>query len=137
MSDRPIKINLKLTPPSHTAPSTPIPGREDLPKIKKLKLNSLGVISSVEDEWVLPKEKIKPTCTQLLTLLLKHRVDGRVLIEPFMTLVSRKLYPDYYHLIKKPLAIDGVQKRVTSGDYQSMDQFKSDILLVFTNCILI
>jgi hypothetical protein len=43
-----------------------------------------------------------------------------------MELPSKKEYPDYYMLIKKPIAIDVIQ----SKKHTSMDDVKADVLLM-------
>ncbi len=41
--------------------------------------------------------------------------DGRVLSDPFMKLPSRREYPDYYEIIKKPIDIKKILTKIDNG----------------------
>lgn len=50
-----------------------------------------------------------------------------------MRLPSKRQYPDYYELIKRPMSLDEVKKGLDHGSYQSLQQVKIDIVQCFTN----
>jgi ATP-dependent helicase STH1/SNF2 len=59
--------------------------------------------------------------------------DGHLLSEYFISLPSRKLYPDYYKLIPKPIAINGIRMQIKTGKITSFDQFKEALLRIYGN----
>ena len=60
-------------------------------------------------------------------------VTGRPLIEPFLRLPSRRAYPDYYEVIKKPIAMMKIRSQIKSGLYETVEALQEDIELCFTN----
>lgn len=65
--------------------------------------------------------------------LLDYKESDRKLSDLFLVKPSKRLYPDYYVLIKHPLAMDVVKKRITNKTYSSIRDFLEDIHLIFTN----
>lgn len=59
--------------------------------------------------------------------------SGRRRIDLFLELPSKRIYPDYYVLIKNPIACDVIQKRINNGTYQMLAEFKADFKLMFDN----
>jgi ATP-dependent helicase STH1/SNF2 len=57
----------------------------------------------------------------------------RAILDPFMKPPPRSLYPDYYMIIQKPIAMDAIQKKVKRGDYQNLRGFVEDIHLLCQN----
>ncbi|KAG5518947.1 hypothetical protein PMAC_002478 [Pneumocystis sp. 'macacae'] len=49
------------------------------------------------------------------------------------TLFLQKLYPDYYELIKKPIALDMIKEKLKKGDYVSIDDIREDFLQMCNN----
>jgi ATP-dependent helicase STH1/SNF2 len=58
----------------------------------------------------------------------------RPILEPFLELPSKYHYPDYYELIKQPIAIKRIEQKVQRKEYQSLKQFRADIGLLCNNC---
>ncbi|KAF3903399.1 hypothetical protein ABW21_db0202077 [Orbilia brochopaga] len=56
--------------------------------------------------------------------------------EHFVVLPSKKLYPDYYKIIAKPISFDMIRKRVDREDYMSLNDYKDDFLTMFANAKL-
>lgn len=50
-----------------------------------------------------------------------------------MKLVPRKLYPDYYKVIVRPMALDNVKSRLELNGYPSVEAVMSDLELIFEN----
>ena len=44
-----------------------------------------------------------------------------------------QLYPDYYEVIKQPIAMSTIRKRITSNYYKSVLDFREDWRLMFNN----
>ncbi|KAK6349608.1 hypothetical protein TWF696_005892 [Orbilia brochopaga] len=56
--------------------------------------------------------------------------------EHFVVLPSKKLYPDYYKIIAKPISFDMIRKRIDREEYMSLNEFKDDFLTMFANAKL-
>ncbi|KIK70664.1 hypothetical protein GYMLUDRAFT_973634 [Collybiopsis luxurians FD-317 M1] len=68
--------------------------------------------------------------------LMKRADDsGRILSTMFLELPSKKLYPDYYKLIKQPRCLEAIQKQVKRKEYSSSAEFAADVELVFSNAM--
>lgn len=59
--------------------------------------------------------------------------SGRLLSYEFMRLPSKRQYPDYYELIKRPISLDEIKKGIDHGSYHSLEQVRDDIVHCFTN----
>ncbi|QRV94709.1 bromodomain associated protein [Ceratobasidium sp. AG-Ba] len=59
--------------------------------------------------------------------------EGYAYSGPFMDLVPRKEYPDYYQVIKKPTSFNQIIKRIKDKKYPNPKAFMDDVELVFTN----
>uniref|UniRef100_A0A8D0H262 Bromodomain adjacent to zinc finger domain protein 1A n=1 Tax=Sphenodon punctatus TaxID=8508 RepID=A0A8D0H262_SPHPU len=53
---------------------------------------------------------------------------------PFMKLVSKIQVPDYYDIIKKPIALNIIREKVNKCEYKLASEFIEDIELMFSNC---
>ncbi|KAI9007483.1 SNF2 family N-terminal domain-containing protein [Phycomyces nitens] len=51
----------------------------------------------------------------------------------FMDLVSKRDYPMYYSMIKQPISLTMIKKRIRSCYYETVEQFVQDVLLLFDN----
>lgn len=64
---------------------------------------------------------------------LKDEDDGRTLIDPFVKLPLKKLYPDYYTIIKQPITMTDIQKKNSRGKYATLREFEADFELLYNN----
>ena len=48
--------------------------------------------------------------------------------------VTEDVAPQYFSIIKYPMDLSTLRKRVTSGGYKSVDEFEKDLKLIFDNC---
>lgn len=64
--------------------------------------------------------------------LAEKRTQRAISVE-FQRLPSRKLYPDYYQLIKKPIALDIVQDNLEDGEYVTLELMREDLLQMCNN----
>ena len=62
------------------------------------------------------------------------KIANRGIIDPFVELPERRLYPDYYQLIKDPIAMKQIETKINKKQYQSLRQFRLDIGLLCSNC---
>ena len=58
---------------------------------------------------------------------------GRTLSLDFLRRPSKRLYPDYYKLIQRPIALEEIKKQLDHGAYPSLEVLKSDFELCFHN----
>ncbi|XP_034015718.1 bromodomain adjacent to zinc finger domain protein 1A [Thalassophryne amazonica] len=70
-------------------------------------------------------------CEQLTVELVRHEDSW-----PFMKLVSRTQVPDYYDIIKKPIALSTIREKVNNCEYKTAGEYVADVELMFTNCLL-
>ena len=73
--------------------------------------------------------KIKESTEKLLQKLIRHKKSW-----PFRSPVDRELYPNYYQVIRHPVDLSLIGSRLKDGTYETLEQFKYDILLMFDNC---
>lgn len=59
--------------------------------------------------------------------------DGRSLSADFLRLPNKRMYPDYYTVIKKPIALDKIKSQLDTGVYQSLIAVKNDLEQCFRN----
>ncbi len=57
----------------------------------------------------------------------------RLIIGPFVNLPSKKEYPDYYVLIKDPISMKIIEKKIKKEEYSCLNDFKKDIQLLCRN----
>uniref|UniRef100_A0A673MQL1 Bromodomain adjacent to zinc finger domain protein 1A n=1 Tax=Sinocyclocheilus rhinocerous TaxID=307959 RepID=A0A673MQL1_9TELE len=68
---------------------------------------------------------------ELLTVDLVRHEDSW----PFKKLVSRTQVPDYYDIIKKPIALSTIREKVNNCEYQTAAEYMEDVELMFSNCL--
>lgn len=51
----------------------------------------------------------------------------------FLRKPSKRLYADYYMIIKQPIALDDIKKKIDNGGYASLEEVRQDFELCFTN----
>jgi ATP-dependent helicase STH1/SNF2 len=57
----------------------------------------------------------------------------RGIIDPFIKLVPRNHYPDYYQIITNPIAMEHIQKKINRLEYQNLRDFVADMRLLCSN----
>ncbi|KAM5129614.1 bromodomain adjacent to zinc finger domain protein 1A [Mantella aurantiaca] len=68
-------------------------------------------------------------CEQLVVELVRHDDSW-----PFMRLVSKAQVPDYFDIIRKPIALNIIREKVNKCAYNSATEFIEDVKLMFSNC---
>ncbi|KAI0770991.1 SNF2 family N-terminal domain-containing protein [Trametes elegans] len=80
------------------------------------------------------KEKMKKTLNDIhKTVQNLEDEHGRRRSDLFRELPDRREYPDYYHLIKQPIALSTIRKRISSHYYKNVLDFREDMRLMFNN----
>ncbi|WFD00554.1 hypothetical protein MYAM1_003303 [Malassezia yamatoensis] len=59
--------------------------------------------------------------------------DGDLLATPFLRLPSRKQYPEYYAVIKKPITLTEIRTKLKQGTYQTLQELRQDLDLLCNN----
>ncbi|KAF8753746.1 bromo domain [Rhizoctonia solani] len=83
-----------------------------------------------------PPNLFKKYESRLRQLIDKVDEEGNRYSDVFMELVPKKDYPDYYRIIKKPIAFGPILKRIEHKAYASPKAFMDDVELVFSNAVL-
>jgi len=90
-------------------------------------------IASLNSGLNIPPAKLKSKCGEVLKTLQNHG-HAWVFNSP-VDPVELNL-PDYFQIIKKPMDLGTIKKRLENGCYHSIDDFKADALLTFDNAML-
>lgn len=75
-----------------------------------------------------------------LTFILDNVVNSKLKTMqeswPFLKPVNKKLVKDYYNVIKRPMDLETITKKVATHKYHSRHEFLIDIQQILENCIL-
>jgi hypothetical protein len=63
----------------------------------------------------------------------RDHVNARDVCELFLELPDKTYYAQYYHLIKRPIAMNVILRRIQALEYEEMRQFHQDFSLLFSN----
>ncbi|CAG9794762.1 unnamed protein product [Diatraea saccharalis] len=102
----------RINPPPVSAPS-PAPS----PSISKLNVPLKKKLHYIA------KQLVEYTCP-----------DGRNPMLLFMEKPSKKLYPDYYNVIERPIDMLTIEANIKNDRYNSVEELVSDFRLMFSNC---
>ena len=72
----------------------------------------------------------------LYDTLINEEDPERDIIGPFMTKPCKKTYPQYYNVVKNPIDMETINKRIKSKFYKTLEEFSADVNLMFDNCKL-
>jgi bromodomain-containing factor 1 len=72
-------------------------------------------------------------CVAIVKQLKKHR-DAWPFLNPVDPVALN--IPDYPTIIKRPMDLSQVERRLTAKEYQHVNDFISDVRLIFDNCYL-
>ena len=61
-------------------------------------------------------------------------VPPRGIIDLFIELPDKHDWPDYYQIIKTPICMNMIKRKINRKEYHSLRQFRSDIALLCHNC---
>ncbi|RLV93809.1 Nuclear protein STH1/NPS1 [Spathaspora sp. JA1] len=76
-----------------------------------------------------PLDEFSNKCLQVINEIMEltDPIDGHNLSDIFMKLPSRKLYPDYYQIIKRAVSINQVQKQIQQEKFESFEEFIEEL----------
>lgn len=99
---------------------------ESGPAKKKLKIKL-----SIKPEDVSMKTKLEPLMEELKSAT--DSTDDHVRSLIFEKLPSKKAYPDYYQVIKTPVALETISRKLNKNLYKTLDEVKQDFETMFKN----
>ena len=107
--------------------------QEDPAKLEQVKEQGLKLWQTVKD--AVDKECVTdPVLACLLSHLINHDLSsGRALSVDFLRLPNKRTYPDYYTVIKKPIALDKIKAHLDASQYPSLIAVKNDLEQCFRN----
>lgn len=140
--------SLPLSPPSDHHPASPAPSDEDPARASSAEVSTSPALQ-LEDDFMVPSVTPAPQqqpaepapqvlpaadaklCRQLLTALIKHTAAW-----PFQAPVRpvEDGAPNYLDVIKKPMDLSTVNKKLTDEEYIEVQDFANDIQLMLNNC---
>jgi len=90
-------------------------------------------LKALERKAQLPPQKLKEKCSEVLKGMQTHQHAWvfNCPVDP----VELGL-PDYFQIVKKPMDLGTIQKKLDAGQYHSIDDFSSDVHLTFDNAML-
>ncbi|KAG2219089.1 hypothetical protein INT45_005820, partial [Circinella minor] len=89
-----------------------------------------------EDEPELSPETVQSHCQQLYKLVEEYPDPDEpeyILSTLFLQLPSKRQYPDYYEVIKNPIALSNIKTKIDQKEYKSVSELKADIDLMVSN----
>uniref|UniRef100_A0A0K0EH23 Bromo domain-containing protein n=1 Tax=Strongyloides stercoralis TaxID=6248 RepID=A0A0K0EH23_STRER len=88
---------------------------------------------SVDERWTIYILRL----TNIWNRLCEIYIDNRRIIDPFMQLPSKEHYEQYFSIIKNPMDMITVKKKLEDRCYLSSTEFQNDLILVFDNAMII
>lgn len=124
--------------------------KHEFSKLKNVKRNYLlngGVLELITERIIKPieistevtiSEKLKKVYDDEDWSTLEGRPldDETSMIEPFLELVDKDEYPDYYQAIYTPLSFQMIKGNLAQGFYKTVYDFFIDLQLLFQNCLV-
>lgn len=122
--------NGQVIMPKHSGPKP----QEDHTLINCFSIDQIEThIASLNKGLQLTPQKLKTKCLEVLKVLQSHQ-HGWVFNNP-VDPVELGL-PDYFEVIKKPMDLGTIKKRLENGCYHSIDEFEDHVHLTFDNAML-
>lgn len=77
------------------------------------------------------QEELYEACEKVVTELRSYTEHST----PFLNKVSKREAPNYYQIIKKPMDLNTVLKKLKTLQYQNKSEFVDDLMLIWQNCL--
>uniref|UniRef100_A0A672UTS5 Bromo domain-containing protein n=1 Tax=Strigops habroptila TaxID=2489341 RepID=A0A672UTS5_STRHB len=83
--------------------------------------------------WENPLQHLlfKRTLLSIWKMIASHRYSS-----PFLKAVSEKQAPGYRDVVKRPMDLTSIKRKLSKGHIQSMVQFQRDLMLMFQNAVM-
>ncbi|KAJ3984808.1 RSC complex protein [Lentinula detonsa] len=85
------------------------------------------------DEEEREEESLEDKALKLWQTVKDAMKDGRPLSLQFLKRPNPRTYPDYYAIIRNPIALEDIKKKITSGQYTDLESVRKDFELCFNN----
>lgn len=73
---------------------------------------------------------------EIFTAVVTHQDEfGSTISSDFSILPSRKEFPDYYDMIKRPIDLKQIAMKIQGNSYRGLDQIVDDLILMADNAI--
>merc|ERR1719189_3465799 len=79
------------------------------------------------------QKELTPDDYEVIKKLVKQLWANRSSV-PFQQPVNPDEVPNYYKVVKEPMDLSTVEKKVNNGDYQKLCEFVGDVMRIFENC---
>ncbi|CAF3919770.1 unnamed protein product [Adineta steineri] len=70
---------------------------------------------------------------EFFTAIYNAQIDDRPIVDIFLFLPSRKIYPDYYLIVTKPIDLKMIAIKIQNNEYVTLDDMENDLLLMISN----
>uniref|UniRef100_A0A6S8EDF0 histone acetyltransferase n=1 Tax=Aureoumbra lagunensis TaxID=44058 RepID=A0A6S8EDF0_9STRA len=90
-------------------------------------------LQSLKTGFRMSTSKIRHKCSPLLKKLTEHE-NSWIFMQPVDPIELN--LPDYFEIIKNPMDLGSIKKRLEANGYKTISQFSADIKLTFDNAIL-
>ncbi|KAJ3880799.1 RSC complex protein [Lentinula edodes] len=87
----------------------------------------------VADEEEREDETLEKKAMKLWQTVKDAMKDGRPLSLQFLKRPNPRVYADYYTLIRNPIALEDIKKKIKSGQYTDLESVRKDLELCFNN----
>jgi len=122
--------NGQVIMPKYTGPKP----QEDHTLINCFSIEQIELhIASLNTGLRLSPQKLKTKCLEVLKILQGHQ-HGWVFNSPVDPIELG--LPDYFEVIKKPMDLGTIRKKLENGCYHSLEQFQAHIHLTFDNAMM-
>jgi E1A/CREB-binding protein len=122
--------NGQVITPKHTGPKP----QEDHTLINCFSIEQIELhIASLNKGLQLSPQKLKTKCLDVLKVLQGHQ-HGWVFNSP-VDPVELGL-PDYFEVIKKPMDLGSIRKKLENGCYHSLEEFEGNVHVTFDNAMV-
>ncbi|RLU17198.1 hypothetical protein DMN91_011267 [Ooceraea biroi] len=74
--------------------------------------------------------------TYILDNVINNKLKSMMEVWPFMKPVSKKMVKDYYDIVKRPMDLETISKKVSAHKYHTRHEFLRDIEQILENCSL-
>ncbi|XP_049880509.1 protein polybromo-1 isoform X2 [Pectinophora gossypiella] len=101
------------------------------PRVNPLPVSASPASSPAPKSNLPLKKKLHYIARQLMEFTCS---DGRQPMLLFMEKPSKKLYPEYYNVIDRPIDMITIEANIKNDRYNSIDEIVSDFRLMFSNC---
>ncbi|KAI5645637.1 bromodomain-containing protein [Phthorimaea operculella] len=101
------------------------------PRVNPLPVSAASPISTPVKSNLPLKKKLHYIARQLVEFTCS---DGRQPMLLFMEKPSKKLYPEYYNVIDRPIDMITIEANIKNDRYNSIEEMVSDFRLMFANC---